>query len=1310
MNKFNICDKCDDCNECDECDVCEENGYPKVAIKVEEILGKIREGRMIDKADAYICEEHYTADRLKIERLSGDTLSMAQCYINLAVVENSAHVAAHLNEKSAKGDSQSSPFSLTARLRIEAPNMAAQVELARIFHNAPRNAGVQPRRILIRGRAGVGKTTLCKKMVHDYIYCGTWKAIFDRILWVPLRTLKIKPDKGYTLEGLFLRHFFSDTPKRGDFATELEKVLDNTRCTRTLFVLDGLDEISEGFDSKSEIHSFLMFLLKRPNVIVTSRPSARIPADLKFDLELETIGFYPKQVQEYIEKRSPEQAAEIGSFLQKRPLIQGLVRIPIQLDALCFVWAKGLDSDQLGTMTAVYEAISKRLQRKDSSRLNKRQNATTAEQEQIEKDNEPIVAFLECLAFNGIYSNVIEFQENHRSNVMRTYPEVIQWLGSFSFGDVSFLRTSDPSAMEAEKSYHFLHLTYQEFFAAQYFARRWQDGQDVEFFKEFGATKAKPTKVSANAFLQENKYNMRYDIVWRFTVGLLEPNKVQSFFEAIERQPLDLLGHTHQRLVMHCLSEADKWEGKLRSALELKLSQWVRLECDLRGSSLLVAESDFPDEVLCATLDDRSSSQQKQLILRSLQLSRYLSEIAFAKLAAIIKNENDRDTRLAAVEVLAGRLSLPEAVLTTLVAVLRDENENIRSRAALILSRQSIEATHAVLLGMLRNRNENKNTRSGAAYALARPSDFSPSDIMSLIEILEDKNEDEAIRSRVALVLRRQSTLPPAAATAIVAILKDKEQNTNIRDKATDALRTQLREDIVQVLVAIIRDKNETPETRSCAARVLRQQQLLPPHITALTNMFQDKNQDVRRSAVESLTRGFTTRGFTTRGLITREFRLSEDVITALVAMLRDKDKVIRRNVIDVLDEQSHLPETAIAALLRVLKNGGVEAYHASQALKWQSLSEVTIATLVNMLLGTNSYRTAHEIAVVLRLQSKLPKVAVATLTEALATGRRVRCNAAEPAGWQSSLPMATITAIMTILKKLPGVKKDSTKALGAEVRFAVAEALAGQSDLPENVIRFYTEELRRRVGYRGGKDIILGALERQSSLPEPTLTVLVEVLKSESARKWHEAVQILKRSSLPESTITALVAALEHEDKQVRTSAAYCLNNQSCLHLPESAVLSIVAMLKDDDSDARAMAAEVLQSQSNLPKTIIEVIVSLLSGEAQFIVAQVLGEDSELLNRIIEVVVLGLESEGASDSFNPEMMKLLYGCLIYRSFKEQFCLYIDEDDVVISLPNGLQQRTAQPAGLRGAIHAGRRLYGMDSSLLWSNPFENATN
>ncbi|CCF35584.1 peptidase C14 [Colletotrichum higginsianum] len=338
--------------------------YKLVVDQIRHCLEEIRKGTPLERADAWIREKHYTQERLKIERLSGDLLSMDQCYINLALVETQR--ADRSKDTPEERALRPSPFSLSDRLKIKTPHENIQVKLEALFdlRKMPDGHIKPPRRILIRGRAGIGKTTLCKKIVYDFTHGTLWHDKFDRLLWIPLRNLKREARTnvpGYSMGHLFLHEYFSSPG-----ATDLINALwIETHSEKTLFILDGLDEISS--DLRDDMFQFLKELLNQPNIILTSRPHAVLPSGLKpLDLELETIGFYPQQVGEYIRACCKMTTANgIETFLQGRQLIRDLVRIPIQLDALCFTW-DGLNAGpSLQTMTEFYMAIEERLWKKD---------------------------------------------------------------------------------------------------------------------------------------------------------------------------------------------------------------------------------------------------------------------------------------------------------------------------------------------------------------------------------------------------------------------------------------------------------------------------------------------------------------------------------------------------------------------------------------------------------------------------------------------------------------------------------------------------------------------------------------------------------------------------------------------------------------------------------------------------------------------------------------------------------------------------------------------------------------------------------
>ncbi|OJJ44462.1 hypothetical protein ASPZODRAFT_135288 [Penicilliopsis zonata CBS 506.65] len=204
-------------------------------------------------------------------------------------------------------------------------------------------------------------------------------------------------------------------------------------------------------------------------------------------------------------------------------------------------------------MTMLYQAIELRLWQKDMVQLarsaqngllseDSARNYLTRRQVQTVMNRE--IELLEVIAFNGLYYNMIEFDSTHRCRVYNEFPE----LNDNFLDRLSFIRTSDVLSSQPFRKYHFIHLTFQEYFAAQYFVRCWVQNTSLA---RLGLTSSeRVTWVNAREILESHKYSKRYSVMWRFVAGLFEGAEGESFLQALDGEPRDLLGYTHLRLKM----------------------------------------------------------------------------------------------------------------------------------------------------------------------------------------------------------------------------------------------------------------------------------------------------------------------------------------------------------------------------------------------------------------------------------------------------------------------------------------------------------------------------------------------------------------------------------------------------------------------------------------------------------------------------------------------------------------------------------------------------------------------------------------
>lgn len=1311
----------------------EDSDYRLVVDKIRDLVEKIQNGNPLEQADGWMRKNHYSKKKIEIQRLSGDPLQMEQCYINLELVEM---------QREGKSTSQklSSPFSLSSRLNVETPDEDIRIELSELFKKRKLRDGQmkEPRRILIRGRAGVGKTTLCKKIVHDFTYKGVWSNIFNRVVWIPLRRLKTLHGSHPDLGDLLKHIFFEQHANGSSLSDAMRRHLEDTKPEDTLFLLDGLDEVAEILfenvhGNSHQSHDLLIKLLERPSIIITTRPQTKLPSDFgQPDIELDTIGFSPNQVQEYITKvleNSPEKPKAIQSYLRTHKLMQSLVRIPIQLDALCMTWetssTRRNPKDIPETMTAVYKDISENLWRKDLVRLAVREASTIAIALSAEIENlaSPYSILLENLAFEGLRNNVIEFQTDHLDTV-NVYQDVEQpslkmLLGEI-FERISFLRTSDSSKNEATRSYHFIHLTFQEYFAAKYFVRKWKAENLQHADSRYPSPK--PVDMSYELFFERHKYTARYDIMWRFVAGLLDAEGVQHsirFFEAMETGPVDLLGPAHQRLVMHCLSEAVALPEKTRANREARLRQWVLFEHVFMGSSFqsFASDPELPERVFF----DAFSTLRSMELLKSVQYSGGLLSNNILSTLVELLEEEDRDIRHSAVDVLMNEPELSDPAMAALMRLINNQDEDISRRVNVVRALGSkfilLEEEITALVRLLNNQDEDIYVRRSVARALGSQSTLSEETITALERLVNDEPEDELIRSYAVEALGNQPTLSKQVIDALLQFL----EISYIVPSASEALSKQstLAQTTMTTLVSFLKHKNQ--ETRSCTGRILNgQSELSQETVAALKRLFKDDDGKTRFSVGRDLG---------------SKSGLSETMITALVELFRDDDWKVQCSVAAALGGRSTLSEvdtkTINSTLVELLAHQDKDVRSsAAAALGYQSILTETASKALIKLLDDEDWNVQHSAAEALGRQSTLTDSVLVVLLETFKShGGHHQLSAVEVLDNQSELSERAMMAFEKLLRAKDknirhaaacASERHPTLTLvnllkhdDSETRDLASQALDNRTNLSEPI----TTALARLLESPDSelKWFAAHSLCNQSTLSQPTVTAVIKLLKDRNEDLQKAARYILRKQSITEESSLYLINELlesqdstpaqrysaaaiaetnplivsekvmtnllKDEDRAVQLAAQQCLLNKSTLK--DSTITDLVEQLKS--SNILHFVAEILHRHSTLSVALLKKFNTALLGlltemdkKSQLNVVKAIGVRRNLMDNMLEAIGLSISSDTQAEIRRPmvqnlQFMEILYASLLYRSFNEQYSLYIDGDRCIINQQSGLR-------------------------------------
>ncbi|XP_066017136.1 NACHT, LRR and PYD domains-containing protein 3-like [Pocillopora verrucosa] len=439
-----------------------------------------------------------------------------------------------------------------------------------------------PCKILVVGRPGIGKSLLCMKILRDW---GKDVLLHDfHLLYLILfKWFNDETPLKITLKELLCRLH----PDGGD--NELfQYILDNPE--KVIIVFDGLDEFKYhshcqddeelyGNDATNKMPLSALYvklvkgkLLLGATILTTSRPNAVQSiahlTELHIDRKVEIMGFTPKKICEYVQKRfahDKDKAGKIWNHISSNLELKSLCHIPLNMCIICFLleeWLKLQEQDQTrmalpSASTEVYRGALKLFIFKHH--LEFRGKPLT---EDFLQKNVDFPATVEvtlnkagALAKKGIEQGQLVFDSHEVQGIENC-------------GLFNHMPNREVSSSKFKSQYCFLHLKFQEFLAAREIAK--MNPGDLE------------------SFVRRNALDPKWHLVLQFVAGVLGFKKnsagkifVNMLCESIKDPKQTLKSWQMVFLMMKCLHEYNDEATAKQAAFEIQSSETFDNKIDL---------------------------------------------------------------------------------------------------------------------------------------------------------------------------------------------------------------------------------------------------------------------------------------------------------------------------------------------------------------------------------------------------------------------------------------------------------------------------------------------------------------------------------------------------------------------------------------------------------------------------------------------------------------------------------------------------------------------------------------------------------
>ena len=351
----------------------------------------------------------------------------------------------------------------------EADRRGSEIDMDDIFGSSEKDNDPL---VLVEGSPGIGKTTFCLKLAHDWAN-GSMPRNFPSFKLVFL--LKCRDMKGDIIQEEIFQQLLPEDRKE-----KAKEALDNfledlSNQKQILIILDGLDELPD--KSEDRVNKVLgRRKLSVCYVLATTRQEKGIYTreQFKFDICFVIEGFSEENSIEYIRKhfRSPggkhsSKGERLIEEIKRNPLLRQLQSNPLNLLLLCFVY-EDHEGSLPSSSTGLYQIIVRCLLRKYCAREKLK---APEKDEGLDKQFEiPILALGE-FAWKCLLNDQLSFYEDELEELGRSNENFMARRLGLVYKEESLKR------LKPRHSYSFLHKTFQEYLAAVHIAHKFRGSE-----------------------------------------------------------------------------------------------------------------------------------------------------------------------------------------------------------------------------------------------------------------------------------------------------------------------------------------------------------------------------------------------------------------------------------------------------------------------------------------------------------------------------------------------------------------------------------------------------------------------------------------------------------------------------------------------------------------------------------------------------------------------------------------------------------------------------------------------------------------